>query len=161
MTVLLTARSPLALLPTRSAKARSAKLSSCLAHLDPAGCHDRRMGRRVGAVAVGVVVGAVCVAFGVFLHGQGVDRAGAWAGIIGLLGVPLGVLGVWLAWPRGGDGAAGRERAPQVKTQHNTASGGATVNAVQDGNQIINLHGSTGSAGPVPPAGERADESGA
>ena len=90
----------------------------------------------MGAVAVGILVAAVCVAIGVFLHGQGLARAGAWAGIIGLLGLPLGALGVWLAWPRGGDGAA------HTKVQNTTASDGGTAFVVMDGDQVINNHGS-------------------
>jgi hypothetical protein len=104
------------------------------------------MGRRLGAVAVGFVVGAACVVVGLFLRGQGVERAGAWAGIIGLLGLPLGALAVWLAWPRGKDEAAERTRAQQGKVQFNTASRGGTVFGTQDGSQRVDYHGSTGPA---------------
>jgi hypothetical protein len=98
------------------------------------------MERRLGAVIVGAVLGAACVVLAVFLHREGVVLAGAWAGIIGLLGIPIGALGVWLAWPRGRGEAAGRDEGPNAEIQNNTASQGGTIYAVQEGNQSINYN---------------------
>jgi hypothetical protein len=72
-----------------------------------------------------------------FLHRQGVVLAGAWAGIIGLLGIPIGLLGVWLAWPRDEDTESAPEQKTQASFQNNTTSGPGTIFAVQDGNQTI------------------------
>jgi hypothetical protein len=85
----------------------------------------------------GVLVGVVGLALGFFLHREGIIRAGAWAGIIGLSGIPIGVLGVWLAWPRTRDGGDLPEQGSSVRIQQNNPSGHGTTFAVQDGNQII------------------------
>jgi hypothetical protein len=98
------------------------------------------MERRLGAVIIGVVLGAACVALAVFLHREGVVLAGAWAGIIGLLGIPIGALGVWLAWPRGRGEATVGGQGPSADIQKNTASRGGTIYAVQSGNQSINTN---------------------
>ncbi len=84
------------------------------------------------------MLGAACIVLAVFLHREGVVLAGAWAGIIGLLGIPIGALGVWLAWPRSHEEATVRDQGPSVNIQHNTASRGGTTFAVQDGDQSIN-----------------------
>ncbi len=98
---------------------------------------DVQTWRQLAAVAVGVVVGGVCVVVAIFLHRQGVDRAGAWASIIGLLGIPIGMLGVWLAWPHSSGTVDQSNSPPTVRIQHNSASEGGTTFAVQDGLQII------------------------
>src|SRR5208282_289174 len=79
-----------------------------------------------------------CIALAVFLHREGVVLAGAWAGIIGLLGIPIGALGVWLAWPRGRGEATARDQEPSADIQNNTAFRGGTIYAVQGGDQSIN-----------------------
>jgi hypothetical protein len=95
------------------------------------------MWRHLCSVLAGLLLGAACVVLAIFLHRQGIILAGAWAGVIGLLGIPIGALGVWLAWPRGENTESPIEQKPQAKVQRNETSGGGTIFAVQDGNQII------------------------
>lgn len=105
------------------------------------------MVRRFSAVTVGVIIGAACVTLAIFLHNEGLIRAGAWAGIIGLLGVPIGLLGVWLAWPRDRDDATAGEHGPSAQIQQNTTSQHGTTFAVQDGHQTINYYRPPNDAG--------------
>jgi hypothetical protein len=95
------------------------------------------MWRRVGSVLAGVLLGAVCVALAVFLHREGIILAGAWAGVIGLLGIPVAALGAWLAWPRGEDATDSPEKKSQISVQYNETSDHGTTFAVQDGKQTI------------------------
>lgn len=99
------------------------------------------MRRRLGAVIVGAVLGAACVVLGVFLHREGVVLAGAWAGIIGLLGIPIGALGVWLAWPRGRGEATVRDEGPNSPspTKDHVDFRGSTFNAPVTGKGDINI----------------------
>jgi hypothetical protein len=117
-----------------------------------------KMGRRVGALAIGVLVGAACVVLAIFLYREGLVRAGAWAGIIGLFGIPIGALGVWLAWPRGDDKATEHQERPNVRFQRNITSGHGTIFAVQDGNQSVNYHGTADRVDNVPPETQKGDE---
>lgn len=86
---------------------------------------------------VGVLVGVLGLALGFFLHREGVVRAAAWAEIIGLSGIPIAVLGVWLAWPRTNDSKDLPKQKSSVRIQQNNPSDHGTTFAVQDGNQII------------------------
>ena len=95
------------------------------------------MTRRVGAIATGAVIGAGCVALAIFLHSEGIILAGAWAGIIALLGIPIGILGVWLAWPLDHDAVPSRDESHIDRIQRNIASQHGTIFAVQDGHQSI------------------------
>jgi hypothetical protein len=113
---------------------------------------------RVGAVAIGAIVAAACVVLAIFLRREGVVLGGAWAGIIGLLGIPIGVLGVWLAWPRGGDKLTAHEESLNVRFQRNVTSGHGTVFAVQDGNQSISYHGTADGVENAPPEAQKGDE---
>lgn len=117
-----------------------------------------RLGRRAGAVALGATVGVACVVLAIFLHREGVVLGGAWAGIISLLGIPIGGLGVWLAWPRGGDKPPVSEKRLNVTYQHNSTSVQGTIFAVQDGNQNINYHGTANRVDNVPPERETGDD---
>jgi hypothetical protein len=76
----------------------------------------------------------------IFLHSEGIILAGAWAGIIALLGIPIGILGVWLAWPRDQDDIPSRGESPGDRIQHNIASQNGTIFAVQDGHQSIKYY---------------------
>ena len=93
--------------------------------------------RRLGSVLAGLLLCAACVVLAVFLHREGIVLAGAWAGVIGLLGIPIGCLGVWLAWPRGKESEELPEQESQVSVQHNEASYQGVNFAVQDGTQTI------------------------
>jgi hypothetical protein len=95
------------------------------------------MSRRLGSVLGGLLLGAACAILAVFLHHEGIILAGAWAGIIGLAGIPIGILAVWLAWPREPDAADSPDQKPRTNVQHNQASGLGATFAVQDGNQFI------------------------
>jgi type VI protein secretion system component VasK len=93
--------------------------------------------RRLASVLAGLLLCAACVVLAVFLHREGIVLAGAWAGVIGLLGIPIGCLGVWLAWPGGKESAELPEQESQVSIQHNEASYQGVNFAVQDGTQTI------------------------
>ena len=93
--------------------------------------------RRLGSVLAGLLLCAACVVLAVFLHHEGIVLAGAWAGVIGLFGIPIGALGVWLAWPRSRQAKELSEQESQTSVQHNEASHHGTTFAVQDGSQII------------------------
>jgi uncharacterized membrane protein YccC len=107
----------------------------------PTYCHAVGMWRRLASVVVGVIVLAACVVLAIFLHREGIVLAGAWAGIIGLLGIPIGALGVWLAWPRSRDEKDPPALESPIRIQRNTTSSHGSVFAVQDGEQnIYNRH---------------------
>jgi hypothetical protein len=92
------------------------------------------MSRRVLGLLLAVLVVLGCAGMAWFLlRQQHVDRAGAWAGIIGLAGLPLAVWAIWLALHP-------PPVAEQPKVQTNQASTGGTVYAVQDGNQTVHHH---------------------
>lgn len=93
--------------------------------------------RRLGSVLVGLLLGAACIVLAVFLHREGIVLAGAWAGVIGLLGIPIGGLGVWLAWPRTKGSEELPEEGSKVNVQQNEASYQGIIFAVQDGTQTI------------------------
>jgi hypothetical protein len=95
------------------------------------------MWRRTASVLAGLLLGGACVGLGIFLHHEGIVLAGAWAGVIGLLGIPVGALGVWLAWPRGEEPARLSEQEPLTSIQYNESSGHGTIFAVQNGKQVI------------------------
>jgi len=102
------------------------------------------MTRRVGAIATGVVISAGCVVLAIFLHSEGIILAGAWAGIIALLGIPIGILGVWLAWPRDHDDIPSRDESNIDRIQRNIATQHGTIFAVQDGHQSISYNSPDG-----------------
>jgi hypothetical protein len=95
------------------------------------------MWRRLGSVLLGVLLGAACTVLAIFLYREGIIRAGAWAGVIGLLGIPIALVAVWLAWPRDRDAAKLPEQESRLKVQYNKASQHSSTFAVQDGNQGI------------------------
>lgn len=96
------------------------------------------MVRRFSAVTVGVVTGGACIALAIFLHKEGLVRAGAWAGVIALLGIPISILGVWLAWPSDHDRGSEHRRSLRLAIQRNTSTQQSTIFAVQDGEQTVN-----------------------
>jgi hypothetical protein len=83
------------------------------------------------------MVVAACAVLAFFLHREGIVLAGAWAGVIGLLGIPIGALGVWLAWPRSRDEKDPPGGESPTRVQRNMASSHGSVFAVQDGEQNI------------------------
>src|ERR1700722_9139135 len=99
--------------------------------------HAVGMWRRLASVVVGVIVLAACTVLAIFLHREGIILAGAWAGVIGLLGIPIGALGVWLAWPHSHDEKDPPRQESPIRVQRNMASSHGSVFAVQDGEQNI------------------------
>ncbi|HEY1665337.1 MAG TPA: hypothetical protein VGG54_06570 [Trebonia sp.] len=99
--------------------------------------------RRLCSVLAGLLLGAACVVLAIFLHREGIVLAGAWAGVIGLLGIPVGGLGVWVAWPRKGSEELPRqaaelsEQGSRMSFQRNDSTYQGTTFAVQDGTQTI------------------------
>jgi hypothetical protein len=92
--------------------------------------------QRLLATALGVALAVAAGVLAWFLHGQGLERAGAWAGIIGLLGIPLGLSGTYLAWPR--EQSHDRQcTSPSKNIQINSASSGGSVFGVQNGKQRV------------------------
>jgi hypothetical protein len=101
------------------------------------------MSRRALGLLVAAVVVFGCAALVWFLLRQHhVDRAGAWAGIIGLAGLPLAVWALWLALR-----PVPEPPAPQPNVQVNRASKSGTVYAVQEGNQTVHHHRAAGADG--------------
>jgi hypothetical protein len=139
--------------------------------LKPAMVQHCCMSRVQTLALVAFITGAVAVGLAIFLHSQHLERAGAWAGIIGLplaaIGVVLGVVPLLRdrrrsdSSPESATGGNSAEAAPgrqAERTQFNIATGGGgVVFAVQDGDQhLYQPPPSTLPRTCTPPASDRA-----
>jgi hypothetical protein len=122
------------------------------------------MSRSRGIALSAFALGAASVGLAVFLYSQHLERAGAWAGIIGL---PLAVIGVILgALPLLRDHRHAEPYTPSASRfdahkqrhekmpgaiQHNVATGGILF-AVQGGDQYVNEPTQEPTAPPAPPS---------